>query len=411
MPAAASPRSTCAARRGRSSPDTGQGEAIRRDGRPAARSIRCPGLVDGPARVEIKISSAREQTDAGRREPDGEVAVAVQSVDVLVVLDREVVEVSVEAVWSRGGPARPWRPRTGRGSRSRRRSRSRPAPPRAPPRMYATVLAWTVGVVGLPVTAAKTGGLSIGGPGGAGGPGGPGKMTGGVVAGGRFSQITSAAPPSGISRLSSADRRPGAERTRWWTPPVSASPRVDAAQIDPLAVEGQLETRLRAAHGEGSRSGTGGARAFGSRLDRLAGCGAGGRRGRPRGLGLRRRLRVRQGGAQPGDLPLHLRAAGGRDPIAAVAQIAGERLDRLDGVAERDVRLADIEEDGELRADGVRGVELPQRPLVTVLASELQPFGIVSPRLAAGVVGVARPAPVRAPTAQRASRRSSAPSA
>ena len=162
-------------------------------------------------------------------------------------------------------------------------------------------------------------------------------------------------------------------------------------QIDPLAVEQQLEAGLRAADGQGSRAGAGGARSLGRRLDRLAGRRARSRRGRPRGLGLGRHLRVRQGGAQPGDLPLHLRAAGGRDPIAAVAQIAGERLDRLDGVAERDVRLADVEEDGELRADGVRGVELAQRPLVPVLAGELQPLGVVGARLAPRIVGAADP--------------------
>ena len=77
-------------------------------------------------------------------------------------------------------------------------------------------------------------------------------------------------------------------------------------------------------------------------------------------------------GLEQGDLRLHLLAPAERDLVGPVAQIRRQRLDRLERPAERDLRLADVVEHGEVRALRVRLVELLQRRLVEPLRREVE---------------------------------------
>ncbi len=107
-----------------------------------------------------------------------------------------------------------------------------------------------------------------------------------------------------------------------------------------------------------------------------------GRRGR--GIQTSRELR---------DLLSHLPPPLGWNQVTPFAQIAGQHLEGFRYLAEQDVALADVVEDGEMRADVVGDDELAERGRVVLLLNPLQPFFVVPERDHPRIVGAARTRP------------------
>ena len=89
-----------------------------------------------------------------------------------------------------------------------------------------------------------------------------------------------------------------------------------------------------------------------------------------------------------------------RDSVLSLGQVPGEELDGLRRMVERNLRLAEVVEDRELRADGVGGAELLKRCFVAAISRQLDAVRVVRARGIARLVRRRETRPVRARTEQ-----------